>query len=241
MKLIDILARDFPEWPARCSEVHQLKDGRLNFCGARMWSESIYDLVEGYPSHVTKSEWEAARAALNKPAIDWDSVPEGYPIWIESKKSKCADDWHKEFNQGYIDRDGLLWYRGNEGSDFIVHRRPETPPAVEWKEGELPPAGTTCQIYVEDHHIQSALIIAIGSQRVLILDNKTGKEWAPRLKCCKFQPIKTEAEKAEEERQAAINEMLKHCNSSGFKICRDSFEYLYDAGFRLDPALAVKK
>jgi len=73
---------------------------------------------------------------------NWDKAPEGYPIWIESKKPGERHDWHAEEDRCYRDPTGSYWPKGGEGIDYIVHRRPE------WNGEGLPPAGIECELMV---------------------------------------------------------------------------------------------
>lgn len=73
---------------------------------------------------------------------NWDKAPEGYPIWIESKITSELGGWHREEDSGYRDTSGCIWFKEDEGTDYIVHRRPE------WNGEGLPPAGIECELMV---------------------------------------------------------------------------------------------
>lgn len=70
---------------------------------------------------------------------NWDEAPEGYPIWIESKKPGERHGWHADEPGRYTDPTGSYWPKGEEGIAYIVHRRPE------WDGEGLPPAGIECE------------------------------------------------------------------------------------------------
>ena len=86
MKLIDILATEMPVWPENTLAFFSWS-GKLDRIYVSEHCVSMVGAKLPGPSRVlteqvavTKAEWEKARAALQKPAIDWDSAPDGYPL-----------------------------------------------------------------------------------------------------------------------------------------------------------------
>lgn len=87
---------------------------------------------------------------------NWDKAPEGYPIWIESKKRGERHGWHREEDSGYRDTSGLLWMKEDEDTDYVVHR----PPA--WNGVGNPPAGIECEwlqfVHPSIHYVRVKVI-----------------------------------------------------------------------------------
>jgi len=243
MKLIDILVRDLAEWPCPGRDVVQYASGRLN---NPLLKDNIYlDVADDYATAVVKeSEWQAALEALQKPAIDWDSAPEGYPLWIESKVGGNFDGWYLEHADRYYNPWASYCLKKHEAENFIVHRRPESQPIViKWKEGELPPVGVECEFLRDPIHDdwEPVKIIAhvtdYGLQKVVYQGNDIAGITIPS----RFRPIKTEADKAVEEREAMIKYAQDILPNTDAALIRTVCENLYENGCRLDPSLAKQK
>lgn len=87
---------------------------------------------------------------------NWDKAPEGYPIWIESRRPSERHGWHREEDIGYRDTSGLLWMKEDEDTDYVVHR----PPA--WNGVGNPPAGIECEwlqfVHPSIHYVRVKVI-----------------------------------------------------------------------------------
>lgn len=61
--------------------------------------------------------------------IDWNSAPEGYPLWIVPTRPYEENEagWHQEDGAVYRDTAGQTWDKENEGTAFTVYRKPVTP------------------------------------------------------------------------------------------------------------------
>lgn len=70
--------------------------------------------------------------------IDWSKAPEGFPIWIESKRPDEKSGWHRDGGDCYIDPEGRMWEKGYP-DEYTVHHRPT------WNGEGLPPVGTKCE------------------------------------------------------------------------------------------------
>ena len=95
---------------------------------------------------------------------NWDEAPEGYPIWIESRKPGEGHGWHAEEDSCYRDPTGSYWQKGKEGIAYIVHRRPE------WDGEGLPPARIECEwlqfVHPSIHYVR-VKVIGLDEDRVV--------------------------------------------------------------------------
>jgi hypothetical protein len=140
--------------------------------------------------------------------IDWSKAPEGYPIWITDPDNIIAPAWHKETTTKYIDLDGGFWNKLYGG--FTVHIKPST-----WNGTGLPPVGTVCEVYGCNHDFTTQfnckrveIILNDGELAVFrvlgFLDDLKPRYHA--LIACKFRPIRTPEQIAEDERGRRVRQ-----------------------------------
>ena len=98
MKLVEILARDWPEWPIGTLAVRQTAGGNITDN-----SEIIFRLVQGHAEDqetavVTRAQWEAERARIAELARGQDSlmaVEEAEAHHAEAQKQYEQELWDK--------------------------------------------------------------------------------------------------------------------------------------------------
>lgn len=108
MKLVEILARELKEWPESVKGITQgAIDGELYFDGPEFIGSGIFlrpsqDCI----SVVTRAQWQEARDALNKPAVEeWNGEglpPVGLPV-----------EWYSDSNTGWQEI-VVLAYHGDD-------------------------------------------------------------------------------------------------------------------------------
>lgn len=86
LTLVEILARELPEWPEGVEELHQWSDGEVTGRGFSAGYKAIASDRED--AKVTRAQWEAERARILS-----ESQPERDPVISEEQREKIAKDW----------------------------------------------------------------------------------------------------------------------------------------------------
>lgn len=181
------------------------------------------------------------------PTIDWNSAPEGYPIWIHHHHAALGTvglgGWHREEGDRYYNQDLCYWGKHCEGEHITVFHKPvET-----WHEtGDLPPVGERVVIHYDvtdedsryvGHKGLEAVIIAhdeydgydIAIYRITNDERRRHEYHALVAKC--FKPVPTEEEKAEMVREAFKAQFSQDWNSLNGDFY-GRVKQLYDLGYR---------
>ena len=154
--------------------------------------------------------------------IDWDSAPEGFPVWINSLLSSVNSGWHKEIEGYYIGCAGQCWSKPEENY-YIPHYRPES-----WNGKGDPPVGTVCEITSSGVFWEAVEIKFIGKTYAIVEKNGMEQHW--HIKNIEFRTIRTPAQVAADNREIVINDMLSYCKPLCSRI--ELADAIYDAGYR---------
>lgn len=190
-----------------------------------------------------------------KLTIDWNSAPEGYPIWIHHHNAALGTvglgGWYREEGDRYYNQDGCFWGKHCEGDYITVFRAP----VKAWHEtGDLPPVGERVlmvgiqeptMLYISDHdrwknHVGMEVTIVghgwtdgEGSTPIAIyeVDCETSFQYHAMVAKC-FKPAPTEEEKAAAAKEAFVREAHAICLAGGSWGLENMLQRLYDAGYR---------
>lgn len=166
----------------------------------------------------------------NQPS--WGEAPEGYPIWIESKTPNERHGWHREEgDSGYRDTSGRLWLKGFEGTDYIVHRRPE------WNGEGLPPAGIECEwlqfVHPSIHYVRVKVIGPDEGGVVFRITEGSNKgDYASGDQCMVpnvgpvFRPLLTAEQMAEKQREEKVQRIVDDILGNTTGISRGNARYV---------------
>lgn len=260
MRLVEILARELKEWPAKeCLAIAQDRNGFVYFwntldinCTAgkwgspggdglldKDWSCGIKEIAEDQCSAiVTRAQWQEAREALSKPA---DLPPVGATHYIVG--AFVVDSW-------WMREPGDNWYVWSETARHwaldkpsvaqrnLMKQLPVKQDEKPWSGEGLPPAGTVCELRnVAACTDWAQATVVFASRNVVVWD------WAgePAINglctayahAVEMRPIRTPEQIAAEEREAAIAEMAATAKmATGFGQNLADHAALYDAGYR---------
>lgn len=166
--------------------------------------------------------------------IDWNSAPE----WCVAHalfafNSDISEVWVGEDKWQRLTQDKSFPYGGGGGD---AHHNPtrkqfkyETP-RPKWVEGELPPVGTVCEWCPnQDGWVQVEILGHDGEETWFRRAGQSISETCLRMAF--FRPIRTPEQIAAEEREKAIDEMLKDFGKF-FANPMTSARTIYDAGYR---------
>lgn len=222
MKLVDILAREFSEWPEGAAIAVQDRDGEIKFgesevvklChGGDTWiregqQEFEYKTCrvadDRGSSIVTRAEWQAAVDALDQSELDAvlakneqlaAARAERIPVWNGEGLPPVGLDVE-------IKRGNCTWIDGDE-----------------WQIGKT---ATVMASFLNSRDIEMASVQFPGGHCECIL-----------ARC--LSPIRTAEQVAAEEREKAIKEMMQHGVDAGDSTIEYSCAALYDAGYRKEP------
>lgn len=98
--------------------IHYPRDGAtymVGHCGASSLS-SDKDL-----KNVTCERCMKKHRNTRNAQIDWESAPEGFPVWIESLDRGISSQWHRDAGDRYIDKKGYHWPKDSSGRYYRVH------------------------------------------------------------------------------------------------------------------------
>ena len=155
-------------------------------------------------------------------AIDWDSAPEGFPVWVESFLSSFKSDWHKENEGSYTDRAGVSWSKPGE-TLYIAHHRPAS-----WNGKGAPPVGTVCEMATIGVFWETVEIMFLSKTYAITKGVEGEQHW--HIRDVTFRLIRTPEQVAADEREIVINDMLSCCTTKG--TVTKIIQALYDAGYR---------
>lgn len=154
----------------------------------------------------------------------WKGAPEGAthyfaPFFYKADGPRAwlfSDQWRlSSYSTRQIDESGV--------------KRPAPP----WSGDGRPPVGTRCEVLNNDlsnAEWEQCTILFSGKHRI-VYDSESCSERVGYRDCLQFRPIKTTAQIAAEEREAAIKEIGNIIASVG-PTFRDQAVRLFDAGYR---------
>lgn len=161
--------------------------------------------------------------------IDWDTAPEGFPLWLEAKHKGCSG-FVRDDGDRYRYPDMSYYTKAEEGALFSIHHQ------ISWDGEGLPPVGADveCTFAVEMHEIwhRGTVVHCATSpegDKFVVVD--TGEVSACyRVDGTCLRPYRTPEQIAADERESHINGML--CHDALGSTRRGLAEALYDAGYR---------
>ena len=181
--------------------------------------------------------------------INWEIAPEGYPLWLEYlEKALEGDDerrkqrgvWVKEQSDRFVTVKDTFWSKPEEGY-YRIHKRPSSP-AWSGPQDGLPPIGVKCLLSGETEYIKPFHPEWAGTEVIIYANFKTerGTPLAAYASECGlragvgiarlFLPCRTPEQKAADERDAAVNQMVEDTQAAhGWT---EAFQMLHDAGYR---------
>lgn len=106
-------------------------------------------------------------------------------------------------------------------------------PDAEWSSTGLPPVGAVCNMRISDGRDKAVEILGHGRTRAFIREVHNGEEWSPRLENVSFSVIRTPAQIAAEEREAAIEAIEQVTGLRSRDGRRAVALSIYEAGYRL--------
>lgn len=235
MKLVDILARELKVWPEGLECLSQIKgtgyiiNGK-GFDGRAFDALQIADetLVAG--AIVTRAEWQAAVDALNASEFpqesDWPEGATHYTppqsadqngVFYRVEGEKCTFGWPVVGGKARGVGDGGLGERDTSGMRWripgtISRPAPKATHSSEWKEGELPPVGVTCEVRSSatgDKWVEVEVIAHFKAPRdvAACVPIHLERKVFQAISDC-FRPIITPEKVAAEEREAEDNEIM---------------------------------
>jgi len=162
-------------------------------------------------------------------AIDWDSAPDGFPVWVESLIMGMESGWHRPVFAGFVAEDGQYWEK-IDFKKYIAHHRPAGEPAA-WDGKGAPPVGTKCEMHyfkLGKNTWNAVEIKYIGNQHAITEAGGIETHWRPGD--VTFRLIRTPAQVAADNRELVINDMLSYCKPLCSRI--ELADAIYDAGYR---------
>lgn len=166
--------------------------------------------------------------------IDWSKAPEGATHYMPETESSHAVWVMVSGNTR------LAWLASGDSSweidrsleedrEYLIPR-----PAQQWNGEGLPPVGTECEILNNDLSNaawEKCTILFSGKHRI-VYDSESCSERVGYRDCLQFRPIKTPAQIAADEREAAIEAMWKIYWQPDAPTAKEALGLLWDAGLR---------
>ena len=173
--------------------------------------------------------------------IDWSEAPEGATHYGEALKGRKACWYIIEGRHLYTMLDDGLdkkWGRraiddwdASELIPMLISR----PTTQSWSGEGLPPDGTVCEYRVCDgpwYKCEIRYTIKHPDGGVIAYCPHLDHEQVLYGPYCCFRPLRTPEQIAADEREAAIDEMMRHSSLRSRDGARQVFGELYDAGYR---------
>ena len=180
--------------------------------------------------------------------IDWNEAPEGATHW-EIDNQYASPSWVRK------DADGEWSFWGWNCRGWIPMDCPNPermrfiyPRPTPWTGDGLPPVGEVCEVSVS--HINDGAWTAVeilahakhdSDDAVLVREKNLGTMHGVIYDRSWFRPIRTPEQIAEEERKAAIEEMIRAIHPGDinsaitkglYSVLKQAMADLYDAGYR---------
>lgn len=173
--------------------------------------------------------------------IDWSNQPKDFPLWLEGKgEHKKHSGWYRRRGEVFEHENHGQFRAVREGQFFTVHTKPE------WNGEGLPPVDTFCERSINPSTWKLTRICGHSTDGVYaaFYDGDGLMGWDDD---CKFRPIRTPEQIAEEERIAGLNEMIRHMKDhplgthgvshlQELMIHEDVARDLWEAGYRKQEA-----
>jgi len=166
--------------------------------------------------------------------IDWSKAPEGAEFWCDEQWFKvvggewftwypCAHSWAKP---AYKSPGNFSWW------ESAVER----PQPSAWNGQGLPPVGAVCDVKQMARGAEREWFkakVLYSSPYTVVLDDYQAGEFVSHPCTLQFRPIRTPEQKAADEREAAIDDMIDLLGKNRkVQKTRDHAGTLYDAGYR---------
>lgn len=156
--------------------------------------------------------------------IDWSKAPEG-----STHYNPLCGDWYMVDSDcvsywSYSHRNWLESARWNARRAFCI-ARPTNP---SWSGEGLPPVGVDIEVLHELYGWIGARVVGQDGEAAIVRTNDGYAGVFPH----QMRPIRTPEQIAADEREAAIDAMVKACPYPGSKSTRLDCAALYDAGYR---------
>ena len=163
--------------------------------------------------------------------IDWSKAPEGathhmaesstdYECWLKKQGAKWL----------YMRMNGKAWMKAVIDDDSL--RTITERPSPAWSGEGLPPVGVVCECHLPGEltnnysWVEAKVIWHNGPTECAVVRSTSRLAW-----CDEFRPIRTPEQIAADEREAAIEHMIR-TYLDGAKDHRGGIRALYDAGYR---------
>lgn len=151
--------------------------------------------------------------------IDWSKAPKwAVAHGLHETGFGIKGFWLGETQHQNLEHTKSFPYGGGDPSCGSFHnsRRESfsyvTPRPAPWTGEGLPPVGTVCEMHRDTYfeiEWQAVTLLGIGQAKAFFRD-KEGHEWSRPLSELSFRPIRTPEQIAEEEREAAHQELMHH-------------------------------
>lgn len=164
--------------------------------------------------------------------IDWDTAPEGFPLWLEAKHKGCSG-FVRDDGDRYRYPDMSYYTKAEEGSLFSIHHQ------ISWDGEGLPPVGTVCEAWYDDGRVcwhQADVVGHNPYEPNTIAVSLKGDHERKLIWSDHFRPLPSPEQIAAEEREKAIEalavELAGHWSSEAVSLQRETAAYLHDIGYR---------
>jgi hypothetical protein len=166
-------------------------------------------------------------------APDWKTAPEGATHW-----SKALENFYRINDRSLFFFSSGEWKYSDDWSHLLLIERPTQPPA--WHEtGDLPPVGTECEFYMDDHcepdRVENGDKVEIVCHYMATVPvagfivRKNGRTMIDGAIAKCFRPLRSDRDKAIEE----IVKVLSYpYDDNHLQLAYNFAEQVYDAGYR---------
>lgn len=168
--------------------------------------------------------------------VDWSKAPEGATHYQTE-----ADIWYKQTHAAY-QWDCGQWIKlgRSDLGEYALRELVERSAPVEWNGTGLPPVGTVCDYRWGRDKWITVEVFAVkqnGSHKhaaIFDFDWNGVRDWSFSMDATQFRPIRTPEQIAAEERERAVQEMLRRFAIYDIpQVPWDNlFKQMYDAGLR---------